>query len=180
MAESTQHKLDRVRSPRVQITYDVEIGDAVEKKELPLIVGILSDLSGAPEEPLPKLKDRKFVEIDRDNINEVLDASNTRLSYSVANKLANDDTRIGVDLKFKNMDDFNPINVLKQVEPLNKLYEARQKLSDLVAKLDGNSDLDSALKDAISDKAKLEEIKGLIQKKVDEAGAKPEGTEETK
>lgn len=178
MSESTQHKLDRVRSPRVHITYDVEIGDAVEKKELPLVVGILSDLSGNPENPLPKIKDRKFVEIDRDNINEIMAASDTRLSFSVPNKLANDDTRIGVELKFKNMDDFNPINVLNQVEPLKKLYDARRRLTDLVSKLDGNTSLDDLLQDTIKDKAKLEEIKGLIQAKVDAANKDAETPEE--
>ena len=106
--ESTQHKLDRVRSPRVHITYDVEIGDAIEMKELPFVIGVLADLSGKPEEPLPRLKDRKFVEIDRDNFNEVLKGMKPRLAFQVDNSLADDDTKLGVELRFQNMDDFSP------------------------------------------------------------------------
>lgn len=165
MAESTQHKLSRVRPPRVQITYDVEIGDAVEKKELPFIVGIMADFSAMPEEPLPRLKERKFVEIDRDNLNDVLAASNTRLKLVVSNKIKDDNTKIAAELNFKHMNDFNPISVVNQVEPLRKLFEARQRLSDLTAKLDGNTDLDEQLQEVLKDKTKLEEIKKLAGEK---------------
>ena len=182
MGESVQHKLDRIRSPRVHITYDVEIGDAVQKKELPLVVGIMADLSGMPEEELPKIKDRKFVEIDRDNINDVLASGNARISYSVPNKLKDDNSRLGVELNLKSMDDLEPINILKQVEPLKKLYEARVRLSDLVAKLDGNANLEELLQDALQDTGKLKEIQTLAQKKAEEAeGAKEaEGGKEEK
>ncbi len=150
MAQSTQHKLDRVRPPRVQITYDVEIGDAIEKKELPFIVGILADLSGKPANPLPPVKDRKFVEIDRDNLNDVLAAISPRLAFRVPNKLVKDSTdQLNVELTFKSMDDFNPVELIKQIEPLRKLYEGRQRLRDLLIKLDGNDDLDALLKDVI-------------------------------
>src|ERR1700743_1707753 len=88
MAESTQHKLDRIRSPRVQITYDVEIGGAIQKKELPLVVGVMADLSGKPDKPLPKLKERKFVSIDRDNFNEVMASFTPRIAVQVPNKLS--------------------------------------------------------------------------------------------
>jgi type VI secretion system protein ImpB len=126
--ESIQHKLDRVRAPRVQITYDVEIGGAIENKELPFVVGVLADLSGKPAEPLPKLKDRKFVEIDRDNFNQVLEGMKPRLAFRVDNKLGGkEDSQIGVELKFKSMDDFHPEQVAQQVEPLRKLIEARRK-----------------------------------------------------
>lgn len=149
MAESIQHKLSRVRPPRVQITYDVEIGNAIAKKELPFVVGILADLSGNPEEPLAKLKDRKFVEIDRDNINDVLAASRPRLTFQVNNVLADDDSQLNIELKFNNMDDFEPVNVLKQVEPLAKLFEARSRLRDLLTKLDGNDELDGLLRQVL-------------------------------
>lgn len=149
MAESTQHKIDRVRPPRVQITYDVEIGDAIEMKELPFVAGIMADLSGTPEKPLPKLKDRKFVEIDRDNFNDVMAAIKPRAVCQVDNKLADDGTKINVALTFDNVESFNPVNVLKQVEPLRKLYEARQKLSDLLTKLDGNDSLDKLLQEVV-------------------------------
>ena len=101
MPESIQHKLDRVRPPRVHITYDVEIGDAIEMKEIPFVVGVLADLSGKPDEPLPKMKDRKFIEIDRDNFDQVLEGMSPRLAYRVDNKLTDDDTKMAVELKFK-------------------------------------------------------------------------------
>jgi type VI secretion system protein ImpB len=149
MPESTQKKLSRIRPPRVQITYDVEIGDAIQMKELPFVAGIMADLSGKPAEALPKLKDRKFVEIDRDNFNEVLAASTPRLALRVDNKLANDDTKLNVELNFRNIDDFGPAEVVKQIEPLRKLFEARQRLMDLLAKLDGNDKLDALLQEIV-------------------------------
>ena len=158
MAESTQHKLSRVRPPRVQITYDVEIGDAIEKKELPLVVGILADLSGKPEEALPVLKQRKFVEIDRDNFNDVLAAAAPRIAFQVDSKLA-EDSKMNVELKFKDIEDFEPVNVLKQVEPLRKLFEARQRLADLITKLDGNDDLDRLLQEVVINTENLQQLK---------------------
>jgi type VI secretion system protein ImpB len=162
MAESIQHKLDRIRPPRVQITYDVEIGDAIEKKELPFVVGIMADLSGNPEQALPKLKDRKFVEIDRDNFNEVLASVAPRLAVRVDNQLANDNSKLNVELRFRHMDDFGPVEVLKQVEPLRKLFEARQRLMDLLAKLDGNDALDARLQAIVENTGQLQEIKAAI------------------
>lgn len=159
MSESTQHKLDRVRPPRVQITYDVEVGDAIQKKELPFIVGVLADLSGQPAQPLPKLKDRKFVEIDRDNFNDVLASISPRAVFRVDNKLANDGSKINVELKFGHLDDFNPTNVVKQIGPLRKLLEARQRLTDLLGKLDGNDKLDELLQEVVSNSDGLKELK---------------------
>jgi type VI secretion system protein ImpB len=161
MAESTQHKLDRIRPPRVQITYDVEIGDAIQMKELPFVGGIMADLSGKPEVPLPKLKDRKFIEIDRDNFNDIMDSINPRLVFQVPNKLADDDSKLNLELKFNHMDDFNPVAVLKQIKPLKKLYDARQRLSDLLTKLDGNDELDELLQDVIQNTENMEELKTL-------------------
>jgi type VI secretion system protein ImpB len=149
MPESTQKKLSRIRPPRVQITYDVEIGDAIQMKELPFVAGIMADLSGKPAEALPKLKDRKFVEIDRDNFNDVLASCAPRLALRVDNRLAKDDTKLNVELKFRSIDDFNPAEVVKQIEPLNKLFEARQRLMDLLAKLDGNDKLDALLQEIV-------------------------------
>jgi len=156
--ESLQHKLDRVRAPRVQITYDVEIGDAIEMKEIPFVLGVLADLSGKPEEPLPKLKDRKFVEIDRDNFNNVLEGMKPRLAFKVDNKLTGDDTKLAVELRFKSIDDFRPENVVTQVEPLRKLLDARQKLSGLLNKLDGNDRLDDLLQKVIADTDSLQKL----------------------
>ena len=162
MSESLQHKLDRVRPPRVHITYDVETGGALLKKELPYVVAVLSDLSGKPEEPLPKVRDRKFVEIDRDNFNEVMASNTPRLAFAVDNKLVDDDSKLQVELRFNEIDDFDPVAVLKQVGPLAKLFEARQRLRDLMTKLDGNDDLDSLLQDVIENSDGQKEIKAEI------------------
>ncbi|MNQ33959.1 hypothetical protein D3C85_474040 [compost metagenome] len=159
MAESTQHKLDRVRPPRVQITYDVEIGDAIEKKELPLVVGILADLSGKPDQPLPKLGERRFTEIDRDNFNQVLASIAPRATLQVDNTIGGDGSKLNVELRFKDMDDFEPVNIVKQITPLRRLFEARQRLRDLLTKLDGNDDLDKLLQDVVSNTEGLQEIK---------------------
>jgi type VI secretion system protein ImpB len=156
--DSVQHTLDRVRAPRVQITYDVEIGDAIEMKEIPFVVGVMADLSGKPDEPLPKLKDRKFVEIDRDNFNNVLEGMKPRLAFKVDNKLTDDDTKIGVELRFKSIDDFHPERVADQVTPIRKLVEARQRLSDLGGKLDGNDTLDDLLQDVIGSTDSLQKL----------------------
>jgi len=164
MSESTQHKLDRNRPPRVQITYDVEIGDSVQKKELPFVVGIMSDLSGQPKEPLPKVKDRKFVDIDRDNFNDVMASISPHLKIAVDNKLEGEDSEINVELNFAHFDDFSPANLMRQVAPLRKLYEARRKLSDLISKLDGNDELEKLLHDIIGNTETLKEIQAAAGK----------------
>jgi len=156
--ESLQHTLDRVRAPRVQITYDVEIGDTIEMKEIPFVVGVLGDFSGKPSEPLPKLKDRKFVEIDRDNFNKVLEGMKPRVAYRVDNKLTDEGGQLAVDLTFKSMDDFHPERVAEQIEPLRKLVEARRRLSDLLTKLDGNDKLEELLQDVISSTDALKKV----------------------
>lgn len=164
MTESTQHKLDRVRPPRVQITYDVEIGNAIVMKELPYVVGIIADLSGHPEQPLPKMKMRKFVEVDRDNFNDLMASIAPRLTLRVTNKLNPKETLpMSVVLTFKNLDDFSPVQVLKQISPLNDLYTARQKLSDLVTKLDGNDPLAEMLLEMLQKPDVLKEVQGLLQ-----------------
>jgi type VI secretion system protein ImpB len=159
MAESTQHKLDRIRPPRVQITYDVEIGGAIQKKELPLVVGILADLSGKQVDPLPPLKERKFVEVDRDNFNDVLASISPRIVASVDNHLSKDGGKTSVELTFKNMDDFTPTQLVRQVESLRKLFESRQRLNDLLAKLDGNDVLDDMLQKAVTNPDQLKQLK---------------------
>ena len=160
--ESTQHKLDRVRSPRVHITYDVEVGGAIENKELPFVLGVLGDYSGMPEEQLPRVRDRKFVEIDRDNFDQALAAMKPRLAYRVENKLTGDGSKMGVELKFKSLDDFNPDNVVQQVEPLRKLVEARKKLSDLLSKMDGNDKLEQILNDIVSNTGQQQQLSAAL------------------
>ncbi|WP_070345049.1 type VI secretion system contractile sheath small subunit [Pseudomonas aeruginosa] len=174
MAESTQHKLDRVRPPRVQITYDVEIGNAIEKKEPPLVVGILADLSGKPDTPPAKLVERRFVDIDRDNFNEILSSISPRATLQVDNTISGDDSKLNVELRFNHIEDFDPVNLVKQVVPLRRLFEARQRLRDLLTKLDGNDDLDQLLQDVVANTEGLQEIKAARP----EAEAAPAGDSE--
>ncbi len=168
--ESLQHKLDRVRPPRVQITYDVEVGGAIELKELPFVVGVMGDFVGKPEEPLPALKNRKFVEIDPDNFNQVMAGMKPRLAYSIENKLQDDGSKLGVELNFNSIEDFEPDNIVQQVEPLRKLIEARQKLSDLRSKMDGNEKLENMLNDVIANAGQQKELSDALGMK----GAKEE------
>jgi type VI secretion system protein ImpB len=157
----------RNRPPRVQITYDVEIGDAVEKKELPLVVGLLADLSGQPLEPPPKLKDRRFVEIDRDNFNQVMTKIAPRLDLSVPDTLKGEGN-LKVELKFNDFDQFHPEAIARQIPRLAKLLEARQQLRDLLAKLDGNDELDALLENILQNTEDLKSLKGA-----EEAAAAP-------
>ena len=162
MTESIQHKLDRVRPPRVQITYDVEIGNAIEMKELPFVLGILADLSGNPANPLPKMKERKFVEIDRDNFNEIMASIRPRLVLRTENKVDPSKGQMSVELFFQSMDDFEPLNLVKQIPELAKLYASRSLIKDLATKLDGNDNLDALLKDVMSHPDQLETLKKLL------------------
>jgi type VI secretion system protein ImpB len=167
MPESLQHKLDRVRSPRVHITYDVETGGAIEKKELPFVMGVFGDYTGMPEEPLARVKDRKFVEVSLDNFDSVLAAMKPHLAFSVENKLSEDSEagQIKVDLRFRSMDDFDPANVAKQVKPLKELLDLRTRLSDLRGSLQGNEKLDELLQDAVRSTDKLDKLKAEISSK---------------
>ncbi len=173
--ESTQHKLDRVRSPRVHITYDVETGGAIQMKELPFVVGVLSDLAGKPKDPLKPLKERKFVDIDSTTFDEVMRGMAPRLDFTTANKLKDDGSKIKVELDFTKMEDFSPESVVKNVEPLKKLLDVRQQLSELLAKADGNDKLSDRLQEIIGNSDDLKKLAA-------EAGVNPEGgeTDETK
>ena len=154
MAESLQHKLDRVRRPRVHITYDVETGGAMQKVELPFVVGVLADLSGQPKTPLQPLKDRKAVYIDRDNFNEVMAKAGTRLAIRVPNKLTDPNSKLAVELNFKHIDDFEPARVAEQIEPLKKLLEMRQELTQLLSRMEGNDKLEELLGDVLANTEK--------------------------
>src|SRR5436190_10000481 len=159
--ESTQHKLDRVRPPRVQITYDVEIGDAIELKELPFVMGVLGDFTGQPTEPLARVKDRKFVDVNPDNFDAVLESMKPHLAYSVENKLSEDPeaAKLKVDLNFKSMDDFSPDAVARQVKPLRELLELRDRLSDLRGSMQGNDKLEEVLREAVTDTEKRAKLR---------------------
>jgi type VI secretion system protein ImpB len=174
MAESLQHKLSRVRPPRVQITYDVEIGDAIERKELPFVIGVMADLSGKPTEPLPRVADRKFVMVDRDNFDEAMTAAAPRLAFRAPNKLQPDSgDMLNVELKFEKFEDFAPEAVVRQVPALAKLFEARGRLRDLLTKLDGNDQLDALLADVVENTERQSALKAQLS---DGAPADPEPT----
>jgi type VI secretion system protein ImpB len=163
--ESTQTKLSRVRPPRVQITYDVQVGDAIELKEIPFVLGVLGDFSGNPAEELPKLKDRKFVEVTPDNFDDVLASMKPRLAYSVANKLADDPDapKLKVDLSFKKLQDFEPEQVARQIKPLRELLDLRTRLADLRGSLQTNQTLDDLLQEVINSSEKMQRLRTEVQ-----------------
>lgn len=156
--ESTQKKLGRVRPPRVQITYDVELGDAIETKELAFVLGVIGDYSGHAARDLPKLKERKFVQIDRDNFDEVLEGMAPRLEVRVPNRLRSDETQLPIQLEFNALSDFEPQNVVRQVEPLRRLLEARERLSELRNKMVSNDKLEELLDEVLRDTEKVRDI----------------------
>lgn len=172
MSDSSQHTLGRVRAPRVNITYDVETGGAIEKKELPFVMGVLGDLTGNPKEPLGKLQDRKFVEVTPDNFDQVLSSMKPHLEFTVANKLSDDDKagQIAVDLSFESLEDFSPDRVAQQVEPLAKLLELRQQLSDLRGSLQGNDKLEEILQATLGDADKLKQLQSELEAMKGEEG----------
>jgi type VI secretion system protein ImpB len=142
----------------------VEIGDAIEVKELPFVMGVLGDFTGQPTEPLPRVKDRKFVEINPDNFDAVLESMRPHLSFTVENKLSEDPNagNLGVDLHFKSLQDFDPDQVAKQVKPLKELLDLREKLSDLRGNLQGNDKLEEVLREAVSNTESLNKLKSEI------------------
>jgi type VI secretion system protein ImpB len=161
-AESTQKKLSRVRKPRVHIEYEVHTGDALEKKELPFVMGVMGDFSGDPTEKLDPLKERQFVNVDRDNFDEVMASMKAGLNLRVNNTLSEDDDEIAVQLKFEKLDDFSPAAVAKQVPQLAKLLQTRDKLRDLLVKIDSSSDLENILEDVVKNTENLKAIAGEL------------------
>ena len=159
--ESVQKKLERVRPPRVNISYEVETGGAIELKELPFVMGVLGDFTGQPVEPLAKLKDRKFVDVTPDNFDEVLASMKPHLAFTVENKLSEDPEagKLGVDLHFESLDDFAPDQVARQVKPLREMLELRTKLADLRGSLQGNDKLEEILQATMSDEDKMKRLK---------------------
>src|SRR5512135_759810 len=170
---SIHDKLARVRTPRVHITYQVETEGAQVEKELPFVVGVLGDFSGHPTQPLKSLKDRKFIQIDRDNFNDVMARMTPGLNIRVENTLADDGSELAVQLKFNSIDDFDPGRIVKQVEPLRKLLETRDKLRDLLSKVDRSEDLENILERVLQNS---EELKALSS----DLGANAPGGEEGK
>ena len=163
MPESVHRKLERVRPPRVHITYEVEVGDAIQMKELPFVMGVLGDFSGQPVDPLPKIKDRKFVEVTPDNFDDVLKSMKPRLAFKTENRLSSEAGKLGVELKFESLDDFSPDRVAQQVEPLRKLLELRQQLADLRGSLQGNDKLEEILQATVTDQERLWKLKAELE-----------------
>ena len=157
--DSVHDKLKKVRKPRVHITYDVETEGAVEVKELPFVVGVMGDFSGDPTEPLAPLKDRKFIQIDRDNFDQVLRRMAPGLQYRVENTLAEDGSEMVVNLKFQSIEDFEPGRVIEQIAPLKRLLETRNKLRDLMTKADGSEQLENLLESILKDQSQLDRLK---------------------
>ncbi len=172
---SVHDKLKRVRKPRVHLTYEVETGGAAIERELPFVVGVLGDFSGNPEQPLKSLKDRKFVQIDRDNFDSVMASMTPELHFKVDNKITNDGSQMAVDLKFNSMDDFSPAKVAEQIEPLKKLMETRSKLTDLLSKVDRSEELEELLERVLTDTEQMKKLAGELGVGGDGGGDAPEG-----
>lgn len=168
MSASIHDKLNRVRKPRVHITYEVETEGAEIVKELPFVVGIMGDFSGDPTQPLRPMTDRKFIQVDRDNFNEVMARMTPGLNLKVDNKLADDGSQMSVNLKFNSMDDFEPARVAEQVPALKVLLDTRNKLRDLMSKADRSDELESLLEKVLSNQTELESLS-------DQLGLKKEG-----
>lgn len=156
--ESVQSKLSRVRKPRVHIIYDVETEGGVEKKELPFVLGVLGDFSGDTTEGIKPLKDRSFVQIDQDNFNDVMANVSPSLNIKVNNVIKGDESQLDIGLKFKQIEDFEPIRVINQIEPLKQLLETRNKLRDLMSKADRSTDLEEILEQLLTSAEDLQKV----------------------
>jgi type VI secretion system protein ImpB len=170
MGASIHDKLDRVRKPRVHITYQVETEGAVVEKELPFVMGVLGDFSGNPTEPLKPLKDRKFIQIDRDNFNDIMARMTPGLNMKVDNTLKDDGSEMNVNLKFNSMDDFSPANIVKQVDPLQKLMDTRDKLRDLLTKVDRSDGLEGVLENVLKNDDQLKKLSEELGLNKDKGG----------
>jgi len=172
---SVHDKLSRIRKPRVHISYEVETEGALVEKELPFIIGVMGDFSGDPTSPLKPLKDRRFVQIDRDNFNQVLASMTPGLQFKVRNTLTDDGSEFLVDLKFECMEDFEPAAIVAQVEPLRRLIETRNRLRDLSSKADRSEELEAIIERVLTNQADLSELARAFGMDADEAGHKQAG-----
>ena len=162
-SESVHQRLSRVRKPHVHITYDVETGGAMVKKELPFVMGVMGDFTGNPTEPLKPLTDRKFINIDRDNFSEVMEKLAPELNIRVNNTLSDDNSEMGIQLKFKSMEDFGPANIVQQVEPLRKLFEARQQLQNLLSATGRSDKLTGVLDEILKSTESVEALRKKLE-----------------
>ena len=176
MAESVQQLLSRVRKPRVHITFDVETGGAKERRELPFVVGVMANLSGS-KSPEKSLGDRKFTQIDPDNFTDFLAAVGPEASFKVNNVLADDDSTIPVDLKFKSLDDFGPAAIAEQVAPLKQLVEVRNRLRDLLTRIDRSEELEALLSETLQSSDDIKQLSGELEAAGVDQGSESEDTD---
>ncbi len=172
---SIHSKLERVRKPRVHIRYDVETEGAVVEKELPFVVGVMGDFSGNPTEPLASMSERKFVQIDRDNFDDIMTRMKPAVSMKVENTIKDDGSEMAVELAFKSMADFEPGRVVQQVEPLRKLQETRDKLRDLLTKVDRSEELEAVLERVLQNEEDLKSLASDLGDKISTDGSSEEG-----
>ena len=158
MSASVHDKLNRARKPRVHITYEVETEGAQVVRELPFVVGVMGDFSGDPTQPLRPMAERKFIQIDRDNFNDVMARMTPGVKLKVDNKLADDGSQMAVDLKFNSMDDFEPARIAEQVPALKALMETRNKLRDLMSKVDRSEDLENLLEQVLKNEGDMKTL----------------------
>lgn len=157
MSGSSQKFIARNRAPRVQIEYDVELYGAQKKVQLPFVMGVMSDLSGKSEEPLPPVADRKFLEIDVDNFDDRMKSMRPRAAFSVPNTLTGQGN-LAVDITFESMDDFSPAAIARKIEPLRQLLEARTQLANLMTYMDGKTGAEQLIAQVIQDPALLKSL----------------------
>ncbi|MFD1745012.1 type VI secretion system contractile sheath small subunit [Rhizobium helianthi] len=162
---SVHEKLERVRKPRVHIKYEVETEGAMVAKELPFVVGVLGDFSGNPTQPLKPFGERKFVQIDRDNFDDVMRRMTPGLQLTVDNTLQNDGSQLEVSLKFEKMEDFEPGAIVEQVPALKALLDARNELRDLMSKADRSEELERMLEDILQNKGDLTKLVAQLAEK---------------
>lgn len=161
-SESVHKKLERVRKPHVHITYDVETGGAMEKKELPFVMGVLGDFSGNPTQPLKPLSERKFINIDRDNFDQVMARMTPGLNFRVENTILDDGSEMAVQLQFNKMEDFEPAKIVEQIKPLRELLETRNKLRDLLTCVDRSEQLENVLEDVLKNSERTQALAGEL------------------
>jgi len=159
VSKSVFDKLDRTRKPRVHITYQVEVGGAIENRQIPFVVGVMSDLSGNAGKARGELRDGRFVNVDSGSFNDVLGKINPGLEINVPNTIAGDASKLGVKLEFKKMDDFLPENLVKKIPELNALQDAREKLHQLSVKVNASHKLEKLIEDVVQNTEALKRVK---------------------
>lgn len=178
--ESVYKKLDKVRKPRVHISYDLEDGGQTVKKEIPFVVGVMGDYSGHSAEAAVPLKDRKFINIDGDSFNQVMSKMKPQLSIKVANTLSDEGKDMAVDLKFNSLDDFEPDSIARQVPSLKKLLDIRGQLRDLLSKADRSEDLEALLESVMQDNDQLKSMADELSAKTNDSEGEEEESKEEK